>query len=444
MKQKDVIIKLKNLPDNIKTYINQESNNLEIIDSITTKKFILLDNIPLTNATYIQNQDDINKKNLTYYFNLNKILDNFKFGATVLIKINYKNKIDSIPITNIDKSDNSINVFTTSTVLNKAIIFRLYPYKEYNESFETIDSDYSCLSLKFQMGLSEEEIDMINNASITIYVLENKALNKDNEIEYTPSSDYNPATKKYVDDSIMNKADDLEVAKALNKSSTMFTKDFEVVTAKISDIITYTRIIDHPDDSTYKMVAFYCNLDKILDNTNKLDCYFVQIKYKYNGEYKIATCSSGIIYTSYMKLNMDNTITMSGTSNIANIEFSMKPNKIYQEDYSTIDSTTQCSIFIACGMCYINENNIDIIKDAEISVFLRRKNFLSLNNTGEYTPTSDYNPSTKKYVDDSIKALEDTEEETLNKLLEYGLVSDALMLENGTYLADENNKLLQF
>lgn len=39
---------------------------------------------------------------------------------------------------------------------------------------------------------------------------------------------------------------------------------------------------------------------------------------------------------------------------------------------------------------------------------------------------------------------EDTEYETLNKLLEYGLVSDALMLEDGTYLADENNKLLQF
>lgn len=39
--------------------------------------------------------------------------------------------------------------------------------------------------------------------------------------------------------------------------------------------------------------------------------------------------------------------------------------------------------------------------------------------------------------------LEETEEETLNKLLEYGLVSDALMLDDGTYLEDENGKLLQ-
>lgn len=52
------------------------------------------------------------------------------------------------------------------------------------------------------------------------------------------------------------------------------------------------------------------------------------------------------------------------------------------------------------------------------------------------------NTKTKKYVDDNIPK-EETEEETLNKLLEYGLVSDALMLDDGTYLTDENDKLLQ-
>lgn len=31
-------------------------------------------------------------------------------------------------------------------------------------------------------------------------------------------------------------------------------------------------------------------------------------------------------------------------------------------------------------------------------------NILTMNNTTSYTPTSDYNPTTKKYVDDSIKA----------------------------------------
>ena len=35
------------------------------------------------------------------------------------------------------------------------------------------------------------------------------------------------------------------------------------------------------------------------------------------------------------------------------------------------------------------------------------------------------------------------EEDTLNKLLSYGLVTDALMLNDGTYLEDENGRLLQ-
>ena len=59
----------------------------------------------------------------------------------------------------------------------------------------------------------------------------------------------------------------------------------------------------------------------------------------------------------------------------------------------------------------------------------------------EGTPAEDKDLTTKKYVDDSVA--QEPEEETLNKMLEYGLVSDALMLDDGTYLADENGKLLQ-
>ena len=59
----------------------------------------------------------------------------------------------------------------------------------------------------------------------------------------------------------------------------------------------------------------------------------------------------------------------------------------------------------------------------------------------EGIPAEDKDLTTKKYVDDSVA--QEAEEETLNKMLEYGLVSDALMLDDGTYLADENGTLLQ-
>ena len=39
--------------------------------------------------------------------------------------------------------------------------------------------------------------------------------------------------------------------------------------------------------------------------------------------------------------------------------------------------------------------------------------------------------------------IEEDPESTLDKLLEYGLVGDAMMLDDGTYLTDENGNLFQ-
>ena len=49
--------------------------------------------------------------------------------------------------------------------------------------------------------------------------------------------------------------------------------------------------------------------------------------------------------------------------------------------------------------------------------------------------------ATKKYVDSKLTA--ESEYDTLNKMLEYNLVHDAIALEDGTYLTDENDNLLQ-
>ena len=42
-----------------------------------------------------------------------------------------------------------------------------------------------------------------------------------------------------------------------------------------------------------------------------------------------------------------------------------------------------------------------------------------------------------------FQTIEDSEDKTLDLLLQYGLVTDVLMLNDGTYLADENGKLFQ-
>ena len=47
---------------------------------------------------------------------------------------------------------------------------------------------------------------------LTPYALTSTVLTKDNTTEYTPSSDYNPTTKKYVDDLVIEKTGDVEDA----------------------------------------------------------------------------------------------------------------------------------------------------------------------------------------------------------------------------------------
>ena len=48
---------------------------------------------------------------------------------------------------------------------------------------------------------------------------------------------------------------------------------------------------------------------------------------------------------------------------------------------------------------------IDKIKNLKLSISVFKTDFLNLNNESIYTPTNDYNPATKKYVDDKVSSL---------------------------------------
>lgn len=65
---------------------------------------------------------------------------------------------------------------------------------------------------------------------------------------------------------------------------------------------------------------------------------------------------------------------------------------------------------------------------------------LAKNNTTSYTPTSDYNPATKKYVDDNVPQPED-DVEILNLLSQYDYptpISDA----DGNVITDVDNVII--
>lgn len=51
---------------------------------------------------------------------------------------------------------------------------------------------------------------------------------------------------------------------------------------------------------------------------------------------------------------------------------------------------------------YMNKDDVYITRKGQIQSFYEPQNILSINNTKSYTPSNDYNPASKKYVDDKV------------------------------------------
>ena len=186
---------------------------------------------------------------------------------------------------------------------------------------------YMTIQLLIPKGNNKQEfIDKIKNLKLTLSVIRTDFLNLNNETIYTPTTDYNPATKKYVDDKVTVKILPVDY----NKNCATNVADLEPHSIYMS-----------PNDAKFLYLGY-----------EKLDGSFSGLflsgnphgKFIYTGtkdDTKIEVMLEGICYTAYFKTD-------------------------------TVDPHTEKTVF-----------------------------YLTKNNTTEFTPTTDYEPATKKYVDDN-------------------------------------------
>lgn len=157
-------------------------------------------------------------------------------------------------------------------------------------------------------------------------------LTKNNTTEFTPSNDYEPATKKYVDDNIL-----LEQLPIL-------------------------RI-----DETNKRIYVNCN------NMGTYKKYFVPNKY------------ANVYGFSFIYTNEDKSET----------EIALIGGAMTRDDFILCARNTNTLFILILGgtdrYTYTKST-----KTLEKGLY----GYLKIGNTQEYTPTNDYNPATKKYVDD--------------------------------------------
>lgn len=197
---------------------------------------------------------------------------------------------------------------------------------------------YMTIQLLISKGDNKQEfIDKIKNLKLTLSVIRTDFLNLNNETIYTPTSDYNPATKKYVDDNIL-----LEQLPIL-------------------------RI-----DETNKRIYVNCN------NMGTYKKYFVPNKY------------ANVYGFSFIYTNEDSSET----------EIALVGGAMTRDDFILCARNTDTLFILILGGTYKYTYNKST-KTLEKGLY----GYLKIGNTQEYAPTENYNPATKKYVDDKVASL---------------------------------------
>lgn len=347
---KDLVTK-KYVDDN-KEYINY--NDKLINDKITT---LHISRNPVSCST------EINKKPLCELFPelLNMTYDTI-FKKSISFKVNMDNFVKEYPtvksaynkisVNLYDENDNFIgssygsyingdglNIVYINTTQN--IRFSAYFDKALvegsNTSMET-KNGYMTIQLSIPKGNNKKEfIDKIKNLKLSISVLKTDFLNLNNESIYTPTSDYNPATKKYVDDNIL-----LEQLPIL-------------------------RI-----DETNKYIYVNCN------NMGTYKKYFVPNKY------------ANVYGFSFIYTNEDG----------SEKEIALVGGAITRDDFILCARNTNTSFILILG----GTNRYTYTKSTK-TLEKGLYGYLKIGNTQEYAPKENYNPATKKYVDDKVASL---------------------------------------
>ena len=347
---KDLVTK-KYVDDN-KEYINY--NDKLINDKITT---LHISRNPVSCST------EINKKPLCELFPelLNMTYDTV-FKKSISFKVNMDNFVKEYPtvksaynkisVNLYDENDNFIGNSYGSYINGEGlnIIFiniteslRFYAYFDKalvdgsGTSMET-KNGYMTIQLSIPKGNNKKEfIDKIKNLKLSIIVLKTDFLNLNNESIYTPTSDYNPATKKYVDDNIL-----LEQLPIL-------------------------RI-----DETNKRIYVNCN------NMGTYKKYFVPNKY------------ANVYGFSFIYTNEDG----------SEKEIALVGGAITRDDFILCARNTDTSFILILG----GTNRYTYTKSTK-TLEKGLYGYLKIGNTQEYAPTENYNPATKKYVDDKVASL---------------------------------------
>lgn len=404
-----ILGKFKSLKNDIKLLEKNKANNIDLEQlrgyNISSYEFLIAEGYPLELATYKENVEDganFNKR----YINIDKDISKVTVNTDIVISFIYEKDGEKKIYQKFEKYSTDKFIDTVQLPFiegNPSIQISLYKNKQYNENFEQIDSNKCSVLLNYEKK-EADIIDEIDEVCFRISIRDRNVLTKDNTQEYIPTNDYEPATKKYVDDNkeyinyndklINNKITTLHISRNPVSCSTEINK--KPLCELFPELLNMTY-----DIVFKKSISFKVNMDNFVKE-------YPTVKSAYNkigiNLYDENDNFIGNSYGSYINGDGLNIVYINTTQSI---RFSAYFDKALVEGSNTSMETKNGYMTIQLSIPKGNNKKefIDKIKNLKLSIIVFKTDFLNLNNESIYTPTNDYNPATKKYVDDKVSSL---------------------------------------
>lgn len=401
-----ILGKFKSLKNDIKLLEKNKANNIDLEQlrgyNISSYEFLIAEGYPLELATYKENVEDganFNKR----YINIDKDISKVTTNTDIVISFIYEKNGEKKIYQKFEKYSTDKFIDTVQLPFiegNPSIQISLYKNKQYNENFEQVDSNKCSILLNY--GKKEADIiDEIDEVCFRISIRDRNVLTKDNTQEYIPTNDYEPATKKYVDDNkeyinyndklINNKITTLHISRNPVSCSTEINKK------PLCEL--FPELLNMTYDTVFKKsISFKVNMDNFVKE-------YPTVKSAYNkigiNLYDENDNFIGNSYDSYINGDGLNIVYINTTQSI---RFSAYFDKALVEGNNTSMETKNGYMTIQLSIPKGDNKKefIDKIKNLKLSIIVFKTDFLNLNNESMYTPTNDYNPATKKYVDDKV------------------------------------------
>ena len=388
-----------------------------------------------------------------------------------------KSAYNKLNINLYDENDNSIgNCYGNSIngdglnviFINITESLRFYAYFDkalVDGSSTTMETKngYMTIQLLISKGDNKQEfIDKIKNLKLTLSVVRTDFLNLNNETIYTPTTDYNPATKKYVDDKVTvkilpvnnNKNCATNVADLEPHSIYMSPNDAEFLYLgyeKLDGSFSGFCLSGNPhgkfiytgakDDTKIEVMlegicyTAYFKTDTVEPHTEKTVFYLTKnntTEFTPSNDYEPATkkyVDDNILLEQLPILRIDETNKRIyvNCNNMGTYKKYFVPNK-YANVYGfsfiyTNEDSSETEIALIGGaiskddfiLCTRNTDTLFRLILGGTDKYTYTKStktlekglygYLKIGNTQEYAPTENYNPATKKYVDDKVASL---------------------------------------